>query len=144
MLGLDARWQPVYFPSMTDDDPAGCGPEKRSSGRVDVEWSVDCETEDTFLYASITNISAMGIFVQTTDPLPVGTLLELRFAPQRQHEPFVMRGRVQWVNRLHVFGDNLNPGMGVMFLDLEPEQRERLVSVIRTIAYLRADPVVAD
>ena len=39
------------------------------------------ETEDTFLYACITNISAMGIFVRTDTPLPVGTRLTLRFAP---------------------------------------------------------------
>ena len=54
--------------------------ERRIYERVDVEWSVDCETEETFLYASITNISEMGIFVATHDPLEVGTRLTLRFA----------------------------------------------------------------
>jgi type IV pilus assembly protein PilZ len=50
---------------------------------------------------------------------------------------------VQWVNRVIVFGDNPNPGMGVRFLNLTREQRERLVGAIRTIAYLRHDPEVA-
>jgi type IV pilus assembly protein PilZ len=114
--------------------------EKRACERLEVGWSVDCETDQTFLYASITNISEMGIFVQTCEPLPVGTVITLRFAPADDSEPFVMRGRVQWVNELRPFGDNPNPGMGVMFLDLGPEDRERLVSVIRTIAYLRSEP----
>ena len=43
--------------------------DRRCTERVDVLWSVDCETEDTFLYAAITNISEMGIFVRTNDPL---------------------------------------------------------------------------
>ena len=41
---------------------------------------------------------------------------------------------------VHMFGENLNPGMGVRFVDLKPEQRERLVATIHTIAYLRQDP----
>ncbi len=44
--------------------------DRRSTERVDVLWSVDCETEDTFLYAAITNISEMGIFVRTTSRSP--------------------------------------------------------------------------
>jgi type IV pilus assembly protein PilZ len=121
--------------------------EQRSAERVDVGWSVDCETEDTFLYASITNISEMGIFVRTDEPLPVGTTIKLRFAPQhpddqdQKVEVFFMLGRVQWINKVHVFGDNLNPGMGVKFINLTRELREQLVAAIRTIAYLRGDPV---
>ena len=46
-------------------DAPGSGAERRRSGRFEVTWQVDCETEDTFLYAYITNISEMGIFVRT-------------------------------------------------------------------------------
>ncbi len=115
--------------------------DKRAAERIEVSWSVDCETEDTFLFASITNISALGIFVQTNEPLDVGTVIKLRFAAKAsKQEPFVMRGHVQWVNKVHAFGDNLNPGMGIRFMDLKPEERERLVEVVRTIAYLRSEP----
>lgn len=113
--------------------------EKRSSERLEVSWAVDCETEDTFLFASITNISEMGIFVRTETPLAIGTYLKLRFTPRGAVDGFVMTGRVQWVNEVKPFHDNINPGMGVMFLDLNLDQRERLVEVIRTIAYLRPD-----
>ncbi|MBW2456614.1 MAG: TIGR02266 family protein [Deltaproteobacteria bacterium] len=114
--------------------------EKRSAERVEVEWAVDCETEDTFLYASITNISEMGIFVRTDAPLAVGTELTLSFSPRGDEPTFTMVGRVQWVNQIHTFGENLNPGMGVKFVSLSLEQRERLVATIHTIAYLRNDP----
>jgi type IV pilus assembly protein PilZ len=113
------------------------GIERRSSERYDVTWSVDCETEDTFLYAAIANISELGIFVRTVEPLPVGTKLTLRFAPPNIVEPFVLHGMVQWVNTYRPLRDNPNPGMGIRFVDLTPADRERLVETVRTIAYLR-------
>jgi type IV pilus assembly protein PilZ len=112
--------------------------ERRRHDRFDVEWAVDCVAADTFLYASIANISAMGIFVRTTDPAAVGTRLVLTFEPPG-HEPFKLEGKVAWINAVRENGDNPNPGMGVRFVNLQPDQRERLVEVVRTIAYLR-DP----
>ncbi len=116
------------------------GRERRSFERFEVTWSVDCEAEDTFLYASIQNISEMGIFVRTVEPLPVGTQLTLRFAPPTSVAPFVLRGTVQWVNAVRPLSDNPNPGMGVRFIDLSADDRERIVETIRTIAYLRESP----
>jgi type IV pilus assembly protein PilZ len=110
--------------------------ERRVYDRFDVEWAVDCVADDTFLYASISNISAMGIFVRTTDPASVGTRLMLAFEPPG-YESFKLEGQVAWINAVRPDGDNLNPGMGVRFVNLRPEDRERLVEVIRTIAYVR-------
>lgn len=109
--------------------------DRRTADRFPVVWSVDCETEDTFLYAAITNISALGIFVRTEEPLPVGTTLRLRFAPALSFcEPLVFDGLVQWINPNRPGCPN--PGMGVRFAGLTPDDRERLVEIIRTIAYL--------
>lgn len=104
---------------------------------MDVVWSVDCETDETFLYASITNISEMGIFVRTNEPLQIGTRLTLRFAPPGARDSFVLSGVVQWVNPVKMLAENPNPGMGIRFVDLVPEDRERIVDAIRTIAYVR-------
>ena len=112
--------------------------DRRTFDRYEVEWAVDCELSDTFLFASITNISAMGIFVRTTEPLSPGTRLCLTFAPPGS-DAFKLEGVVAWVNPVRPDGDNPNPGMGIRFVDLKLEERERLVDVIRTIAYLR-DP----
>lgn len=113
--------------------------ERRNFDRVDVEWTVDCVAADTFLYAAIANISEMGIFVRTNEPLAIGTRLRLTFSPPGR-DGFELEGSVAWVNRFRPEGDNPNPGMGVRFLDLSPDERERLVEVIRTIAYLRDVP----
>ena len=110
---------------------------RRSSDRIEVTWSVDCESRDTFLYASIANISEFGIFVRTQEPLEVGTQLILRFATPESDEPFVLNGQVQWVNAVRMLSDNPNPGMGIRFVDLTHEARVRLIEVVRTIAYVR-------
>jgi type IV pilus assembly protein PilZ len=123
----------VYVPG-PKDKPS----DRREALRVDVTWSVDCETPDTFLYASIRNISELGIFVRTTTPLGVGTSLTLHFCPP-ERQPFSLRGIVQWVNPLRPGPDNPNPGMGIRFVNIDHDDRERLVDVIRTIAYLRDD-----
>ena len=62
--------------------------------------------------------------------------LVLSFAPPG-YEPFKLEGEVAWINPVRADGDNPNPGMGVRFVNLRPDDRERLVEVIRTIAYVR-------
>src|SRR5258708_901382 len=116
--------------SREEPDPMPSRDERRSFDRFDVEWSVDCVADDTFLYASIANISAMGIFVKTMDPLTLGSRLVLSFAPPG-YEPFKLEGQVAWINRVRPDGDNPNPGMGVRFINIRPNERERLVEVIR-------------
>ncbi len=131
---------------MTKDEGAAADTEvgdasgnRRNFDRYPVEWAVDCVASDTFLYASITNISEMGIFVRTTEPLAIGTRMRLSFSPPGG-ESFKLEGCVAWVNRLREDGDNPNPGMGVRFVQLSPDDRERLVDIVRTIAYIREVP----
>jgi type IV pilus assembly protein PilZ len=112
---------------------------RRQHDRIDVSWDVDCETEDTFLYASIRNVSELGIFVMTREPLEVGTELTLRFSAPDAQSAFDLKGTVQWVNPVRALSDNRNPGMGILFVDITPDDRERLVATVRTIAYVR-DP----
>jgi len=98
---------------------------------------VDCVGEETFLYAEITNISQMGIFVSCQDPFEVGTSLTLKFRSNSKQEEFTLPGRVQWINLPCSGSGRRNPGMGIHFLDLRAEDRERIVEAIHTIAYVR-------
>jgi type IV pilus assembly protein PilZ len=113
------------------------GRERREHRRVLVSMEVDYRCDKTFLFAYITDLSAMGIFIQTSDPHPPGTSLNLRFQPAGGPQLDV-EGRVIWVNpaRKH---DSINPGMGVQFVDLTPAQREQIKALVRTFAYLSED-----
>jgi type IV pilus assembly protein PilZ len=119
-----------------NSEPAKTGIERRQYERFDISISVDYSSGETFLFSYIQNISEMGIFIRSDNPLPIGTMLQLRFTPEGE-EPIELSGEVTWVNPVRPFGDNLNPGMGVHFRDLNAEMRERVVSLVRTVAYLR-------
>lgn len=122
------------------DDGTEAGPggaDRREHERFDIELSVDWTSGENFLFSYITNISEMGIFIRSDDPAPVGTELRLRFG--LEDEPLELDGLVVWINPVRPGGDNLNPGMGVRFVGLTPEQRERVVDVVRTVAYLQED-----
>jgi len=122
-------------PPTPPPSPVPPGGERRLAPRVAVTWAVDCNDGETFLYASITNISALGIFIATRSPPPVGTVVTLRFTPPGERE-FELSGEVAWVNPLRDDRENINPGFGVRFTALAPEMRERLVSLVHAIAYL--------
>lgn len=119
------------------DDESTDGADRRVHERYDTELSVDWASGDNFLFSYITNISEMGIFVRSDDPAPVGTELRLRFGPVGE-AILDLEGTVVWINPVKP-SDNLNPGMGVRFKDLTADQREQIVDLVRTIAYLQED-----
>jgi type IV pilus assembly protein PilZ len=129
--------QEISMSEQDDSSKSQGGLERRLHERFDTSISVDYSSGETFLFSYIQNISEMGIFIRSDEPLPIGSVLELRFAPDGQ-EPIELAGEVTWVNPYRPFGDNLNPGMGVRFQQLTPEMRERIVALVRTVAYLRA------
>jgi hypothetical protein len=62
-------------------DQVADGADRRASQRLVVDWEVDYQSEDNYLFASIVDISSTGIFVKTLTPHAAGTQLNLRFVP---------------------------------------------------------------
>ncbi len=128
---------------------------RRSETRHPVHFEVDCSASgggETFLYAFITDISSMGIFIRTETPLPVGTMLELGFTPpagtastattaSTTSDPAPRRleltGEVMWST---TGSENGAAGMGVRFHHASPKTRQRLLEIVRAIAYLDGAP----
>jgi type IV pilus assembly protein PilZ len=114
--------------------------ERRRHVRVLTRIEVDFAAEDTFLFAYITDLSVMGIFVHTENPEAPGTRLRLRFRPEGTHRPFELRGRVIWINPPRPEDwHGSRPGMGIQFTDLTDDQREDLCLLVRRLAYLDRD-----
>src|SRR5580704_8201451 len=96
--------------------------DRRAAPRVLVDLEVDYGLEDNYLFAYITDISETGIFVRTTTPEQPGTRLNLRFSPDNATHPIEVEGEVIWVNPYRPgTPDNLHPGMGIRFVELEDE-----------------------
>jgi uncharacterized protein (TIGR02266 family) len=115
--------------------------ERRRAPRLLVDLDVDYKSEDTYLFASSRDISETGIFLRTLEPLPPGTRLNLRFRPEDElaieEDLFVVEGEVIWVNPYRPDAlANLDPGMGVRFVALHAPVRQRLLELIRRIAYI--------
>src|SRR3954464_12065685 len=93
--------------------------ERRAATRVLVDLVVDYASEDNYLFAYITDISATGIFVRTTTPEAAGTHLNLRFCPDGALSAIQVEGEVIWINPYRPGApDNLHPGMGIRFVEL--------------------------
>lgn len=130
-----------------NSDANQSSPERRHAPRVLVNLDVDYGNEDNFLFASIRDISATGIFVATKSPEEPGTRLNVRFTPSHNKTPrdidtafpdvLDVEGEVIWVNQVRP-GDssNLHPGMGIRFVELTDTQRQRLHDFIKTFAYI--------
>jgi uncharacterized protein (TIGR02266 family) len=117
--------------------PVGNPSERREWQRVLVDLEVDYGDKDHFLFAYITDISATGIFIRTNTPEPPGTRLNLRFRPDRADRPLELEGEVIWINPYRPgHAENLNPGMGIRFVDLADDDRARLAELIKTFALL--------
>jgi type IV pilus assembly protein PilZ len=111
------------------------GSDRRSHERFPASISVDYSSGDNFLFSYVENISEMGIFIRSDDPMPIGTSLDLRFKPE-DGEAVDLQGEVVWINPVRIGGENINPGMGVQFRNLSDQQRELVVELVKTIAYL--------
>lgn len=115
------------------------GKNRRSSARYGgLSIRVDSQSGDNYLFSYIENISDMGIFIRTENQSPVGTILKLRFSdlPRGVEGPLELDGEVVWLNPVRIGQGNDQAGMGVRFVNLTPENRERVVAVVKTIAYL--------
>lgn len=110
--------------------------DRRHAPRVLVDFEVDYASEENYLFAYITDISATGIFIRTTLPEAQGTHLNLRFSDPDAGR-IEVEGEVIWVNPYRPGApDNLHPGMGIRFVSLDSEMRDRLLELVRRFAYL--------
>jgi type IV pilus assembly protein PilZ len=115
------------------------GADLRQAERVAVDIEVDCRDESNFLLASIKNLSIQGIFVETKTPVEFGTRLTLRFNLPISGNMISADGVVVWSNPYREGAENLNPGMGVRFVDLSEEALQKLTDLVRRIAYIDDD-----
>jgi len=109
-----------------DDKP------KRVHDRLAVNLMIDYQVLDQFLYDYATNISLGGVFILSSNPLPVGTKLRVQFSLPGLKEMVTTWGEVA-----HVVEDRSKQGfsgMGIRFNDLDAAQKRSIDQLINVAA----------
>ncbi|MCG8588376.1 MAG: TIGR02266 family protein [Proteobacteria bacterium] len=109
-------------------DESQSGAERRRSLRADLTVRVDYSTVDELFSEFTRDINEGGLFIETTQPRPQGTVVSLVFNLPGCEEPIRTIGRVAWSS-----GAADPPGMGVEFDDLTGEQRTRINHIVRAL-----------
>ncbi len=94
---------------------------ERVSPRLPIQVSVDFQVVKEFSVGTSFDISPRGIFVQTTEVLPAGQLLLVRFTLPGVDHAFKAVGRVVWNSATHTEGHPA--GMGIQLLDMSNDEQ---------------------
>jgi uncharacterized protein (TIGR02266 family) len=106
--------------------------ERREELRAPTKLKIGYSSPKELLKDYLFNLSLGGLFVETKDPLRIGERVQvIIFLPDKEKNLDVT-GEVVWVRR----EEELTPegrlpvGMGLRFLDLSKEARERIIGII--------------
>ncbi len=114
----------------------------RQADRLEHELLVAYKTVDGFITDWAVNISRGGIFINTRNPLAVGTTVRLIISLPDTAFPFDLSGRVTRVNHPHNPSNHVS-GMGIEFLDVEDEKRERIERFVERLRKELPEPLSA-
>ena len=97
----------------------------RRANRLQHELLVAYRSVDGFITDWAVNISRGGMFINTRNPLAVGTTVRLIISLPDTAFPFDLNGRV---TRIAEFDNPSNqvPGMGIEFVNVDDEKRARI------------------
>lgn len=99
--------------------------------QIQVDFRIDEDAD--ILYT--TDLSETGMFLETVCPYPVGTKLALRFnLPDSVRTIHVVGEVVRVVEEGETTGRWQVPGMGIRYLSIDREDRERIQSFLRRVA----------
>jgi len=96
---------------------------KRNRPRISLSMEVTYESGSDFLSSFLSNISSDGVFIETPKPLEVNTRLRVHFHVPEMGNPLTITGTVVWAREIE---ESHQPGMGVRFDEMMPEDSERL------------------
>ncbi|MBI5968062.1 MAG: PilZ domain-containing protein [Deltaproteobacteria bacterium] len=106
----------------------GSGIEHRRDDRIEERLRVEFEDES---FAFTDNLSCGGAFIRTPAPMELGEILLLKLHMPDTSEPSEVRCKVIWTNKYGKENSDLQRGMGVKFLNLQPEVQKRIEDHIK-------------
>lgn len=111
----------------------------RKADRLQHELLVAYRTVDGFITDWAVNISRGGIFINTRNPLAIGTTVRLIISLPDAAFPFDLTGRVIRVSEYDNPANQV-PGMGIEFVDVDEEKRSRIERFVERLRKELPDP----
>lgn len=108
------------------------GDNKRRAERLHHEIPVAYRSVGSFLTDWATNISQGGVFINTRNPLPVGTEVKILIQLPGAQFPCQLEGRVTRITEFDNHA-NLVPGMGVEFTRLAEAMKADIESFVERL-----------
>lgn len=98
--------------------------------RIPVQLLVDFQCDGNYLFDFCEDLGTGGIFIQTANPLEVGTTIDLTFTLPDSKKTIQTKGRVIWAQP-QTEGTERSPGMGVQFENFDSEQRALVLEFLQ-------------
>jgi hypothetical protein len=95
--------------------------DKRRQRRIPVELWIECERAGELYFQRASNLSVGGAYFTQTIPLPVGTVVSLRFSLPGEPEEIACQGEIVNVK---------DRGMGVQFREIAVSDQQRIEALI--------------
>jgi len=105
--------------------------ETKVSGTVKISF----KSESDFFRAYIGNLAKGGLFVKTGKILPVDTLLNVEFSLPNSNQVIHTTGKVAWSRSKDKSSEKIPPGMGIQFIDINPEDEKLLKKYIESFKF---------
>jgi uncharacterized protein (TIGR02266 family) len=105
--------------------------ERRQQVRFAVAVQVTMDSEHNFYTGLTQDLSGGGLFVATHNIRPVGERVHLRFTLPTSPQPIDAMTEVRWIRSNPVAGGGGEAGMGLMFLQLNPEAKQAIMAFLR-------------
>jgi uncharacterized protein (TIGR02266 family) len=112
------EWIHRYIESMSQKESI------RKFHRDTAKIQVDYQHHDSWIKGISGNLSAGGIFLQTTKTLPISSTIQLKL--QFPSKSISAQGKVNWINEKvpSQMDKMVPPGMGIEFASLKPADKE--------------------
>ncbi len=112
--------------------PEPKGSERRVHSRFDFEVEVGFETESNFYTGLTQDISSGGLFVATHNLKPVGARFMIQFKLPGSQVSIDVEAEVRWLRETSSLHRSDGPhGMGVRFVNLNPEHHQLIESFLK-------------
>jgi len=130
----------VSRPELPPTRPSRLIPDHPSRQQVRLACEVDIgfQSESNFFTGFSEDISEGGLFVSTYDFRPIGTEIDVNFTLPSGHT-VIAQGIVRWVRELNPLNPDMEPGMGVQFRNLPPQDKLAIESYLAQRAPLFYD-----